>query len=432
MARILCAWELGGDFGHMSKFLPLALLLRERGHEVSFVLRDLSNAESVLGRQGFPLLQAPIWLPKVQGLPKTPLNYTEILLPFGFLHKPGLMGIIKGWRELYRLVKPDMILADHSPTALLASRGLPLKRALFGTGFCSPPRTTPLPNMRPWQKVDVERLATGERNVVQTVNAVLAEFGVPPLKAVADIFDVDEDFLCTFPEVDHYPNRGPARYWNPVFTVEQGQELAWPPGPGKHVFAYVKPQYRDFEKILALLRDLKGAAVVFAPGISKALFQKYQSPKLTITAQPVKLAGILSACDLAICHAGHGTVAAALLAGVPLLLLPTQLEQYLTSLRVVQMGAGLLMKQRPPDEPPAPKGQGIAAAAPKAQGPTPPVPSKAPEPDFRAVLIRLLSKPAFAKQAKAFAARHADFNQAAQCDAMARRIEELAESRPAT
>jgi UDP:flavonoid glycosyltransferase YjiC (YdhE family) len=151
---------------------------------------------------------------------------------------------------------------------------------------------------------------------------------------------------------------------------------------------------------------VKGAVLVFSPGLPKSMVRKYRSPRMVITAQPVKLAGILPGCDLVICHAGHGTVAASLLAGVPLLLLPTQqqLEQHLTASRVVQMGAGLLAMLPPRKDPPA----------------HPP-----PEPDYRTPLIRLLSRPAFAEHAKAFAAAHADFDQATQCDAMVRRIEEI-------
>jgi UDP:flavonoid glycosyltransferase YjiC (YdhE family) len=426
MSRILCVWELGADFGHMSRFLPLALKLRERGHEVVFALKDLSNAEAILGRHGFTLLQAPIWTAPVPGLPKPPLSYTEILFRFGFLNKSGLTGMLKGWRELYALVKPDLMLADHSPTALLASRGLPFKRCLIGTGFFSPPRVSPFPNMRTWLKIPPERLPDGEKNVLQTANAVLAGFGVKPMNALFDMFDVDEDFLCTFPELDHYADRGPARYWSPVFAKDHGQDLKWPePRQGKRVFAYLKPRYRDYEKILGLLRQVKGTVLVFSPGMSKAMTQKYQSPRMIISTQPIKLSGITAGCDLAICHAGPGTCAAMLLAGVPLLLLPTQLEQYMAARRVLQLGAGLMVTERPPDDP---KGQAPAAA--KGQEPAAakgqePAALKPKEPDYRMLLTRLLGRPAFAERAKAFAARHADFDQSKQCESMAQRIEEL-------
>jgi UDP:flavonoid glycosyltransferase YjiC (YdhE family) len=411
MSRILYVWELGAGFGHLGTFLPLALKLRERGHEVRFAIRDLPGAETVFGRHGFPLLQSPIWLAKVAGLPRMPFNYTELIFQFGFLNKPGLTGMVKAWRELYGLVKPDLVLADHSPTALLAARGIPFKRALIGIGYCSPPRTTPFPNMRPWLTVPPERLADGERIVLQITNSVLADFGVKPMNALCDLLDVDEDFLCTFPELDHYPDRGPARYWGPAFTTDHGQEWAWPETQGKRVFAYLLAQYRDFEKILGVLRQVKGAVLVVAPGISKAMARKYQSPRMTITAQPVKLSGILPGCDLAICH-GPGTSAAMLLAGVPLLLLPVHVEQYLSAARVVGLGAGLMVTQGLPGLPTAPEG-----GAPVAQKPR--------EPDYRMLLTRMLSRPVFARQARAFAARHADFDQAAQCEAMARRIEEI-------
>jgi hypothetical protein len=275
--------------------------------------------------------------------------------------------------------------------------------------------------MRPWLTVPPERLATGERDVLQTANSVLTGFGVKPMHAVADLFDADEDFLCTFPELDHYPDRGPARYWGPAFAKDHGQELTWPETPGKRVFAYMRPQYRDFEKILGLLRQVKGTVLLFSPGISKAMVQKYRSPRLTIMTQPAKLAAILPGCDLVICHAGHGTLAASLLAGVPLMLLPEQkLEQYMAGRRVVQLGAGLMVTLKPADEPSAPQGQGAGTPEDKGQAA-----KKARRPAHRETLLRLLSQPIFARQARAFAARHADFDQAAQCDAMARRIEEI-------
>ena len=45
MSGILCVWELGAGYGHLGRLLPVALQLRERGHEVVFALRDLTHAE---------------------------------------------------------------------------------------------------------------------------------------------------------------------------------------------------------------------------------------------------------------------------------------------------------------------------------------------------------------------------------------------------
>src|SRR5438445_13046775 len=122
MSRILYAWELGTGYGHLGSVLPLAVRLRARGHEVVFARRDLTPPERFLGRRGFALLQAPVWLSERRGL-DLPVSYAEMLANFGFLDRAGLTGMVKAWRQLYALVQPDLLVIDHAPTALLAVRG---------------------------------------------------------------------------------------------------------------------------------------------------------------------------------------------------------------------------------------------------------------------------------------------------------------------
>jgi len=207
MSRILYVWELGAGYGHVGSVLPLAVELKGRGHEIIFALRDLAHAERFLGRRGFPLLQAPIWITPRRG-PDLPVNYAEMLANFGFLDRLGLTGMVKAWRSLYALVQPDLTVIDHAPTALLAARGTGMRRILVGTGFYSPPRTSPMPSLRPWLNVPPERLLESERQVVATINELSGDLGMKPLDVLADLFDADADFLCTFAELDHYPRAG--------------------------------------------------------------------------------------------------------------------------------------------------------------------------------------------------------------------------------
>ena len=234
MSRVFFAWELGGDLGHIAPFLPVALALRKRGHETLFAVRDLSHTESLLAGHGFNAVQAPLSQQKVGGLPHPPLNYTEIMLRYGFMHKSGLKALVKAWLQLFGYFKADLVVADHSPVALLAARVARLPRAMFGTGFCSPPHAEPLPNMRPWLKLPPERLQKYEPAALRITNAVLAELGAPPLVRLADLFEVDEDFLCTFRELDQYWNadRRPARYWGVAYGTHAGLAAEWPAPEG--------------------------------------------------------------------------------------------------------------------------------------------------------------------------------------------------------
>jgi UDP:flavonoid glycosyltransferase YjiC (YdhE family) len=416
--RIFYAWELGMDLGHLLRFLQPALRLRERGHQVAFAVRDLSNAESTLGRHGFTLMQAPIWIAE-SNLRGATVSYPEIILRYGFLSYPGLKALVKAWRELFRHARPDLVLCDHSPAALLAARIVGLPYAPIGSGFFSPPQVKPLPTMRYWIEGPKERLEQADAVATRTANRVIADFGGPRLESLADLFRGDENFLCTFEELDHYPGRDPARYWGPTYETEQGLEVGWPAGDGPKVFAYLKPRYRDFAKVLDTLAKSGARVVVYAPGISRDQAKKLASDRMRISRDPVRLKSLIPESNLTICHGGPGTVTASLLAGVPLLILPTQLEQYITSRRISEMGSGLFVDLEK-DEGKADKKQGAGRAK---RGGTSKI-------DYSALIRRLLGEKSFGDKARAFAEKYKRFNSARQAELIARRIEELIAARP--
>ena len=393
MSRILYVWELGTGYGHVGSVLPLAVRLKARGHEVVFALRDLTHAERFLGRRGFALLQAPVWLSEKRGL-DLPVSYAEMLANFGFLDRAGLTGMAKAWRQLYTLVQPDLLVIDHAPTALLAARGTGTRRVLFGTGFCSPPRTSPIPSLRPWLNMSPERLLESERQVVATMNELSGDLGTKPLEALADLFEADEDFLCTFAELDHFSRMG-AHYWGPLFASDEGIAPEWPAGSGERIFAYLSPAYHDFEKVVSQLRDLPCRSLIHARGVSAKEILKYQARNVVVSAEPVRMTLASRESDLVICHGGHGTTAASLLAGRPVLVLHRQVEQLLMGQNVVARGLG---KTIHPD-------------------------SK--NPSYKQLARDILSDARFAERAREFAAKYADFDLAQQIDRIVTRCEEI-------
>src|SRR5207248_6193842 len=108
------------------------------------------------------------------------------------------------WRNLIRMVGPDLVIFDFSPTALLACRGLPVRRALIGSGFCCPP---PAEGEEPWAvirpigagAVGDARLRADEEGVLVLLNRVPSRWRQPPLRRLGDLYsEVDENFLTTF------------------------------------------------------------------------------------------------------------------------------------------------------------------------------------------------------------------------------------------
>lgn len=349
MATVVIAWELGGDYGHLARLLPLAQALREQGHQPVFVVRDLLGAESLLQPQGFTALQAPLWLGRLTQLP-SPISYAELLMPVGFLNPRALTGICRAWRQLFQLLKPDLLVLDHAPTALLASRGLGLPRLHFGDGFCMPPSTQPLPQFAWWQAPVGPRLAESEAHVLSQANQVLAALGAPALQTLAQLFDVEAQALCSFDALDPYPPalRAPdTPRLGPVFLLSQGQQPVWPEAPGPRVFAYLKPGYGPLEQVLQALQRVPASILLHLPGAARKTLEQYSQGHLRISTEPLAMGVVSAQCDLALCHGGAGTTALMLLAGKPLALLPMQTEQWMSAHRLQTQGlaAGLLINE---------------------------------------------------------------------------------------
>lgn len=340
MSRILVAWEFGAGLGHTLRLFPLVKELQARGHEVALCLRDFWRCASRLNDYPFPLLQSPLYQANVSGLPDPPLNYSEILHRFGYLDPDGLHSLVRGWMGIYQIFKPDLVIGEAAPTALLAANIGKYHAAAIGSGFFLPPATSPLPNMRPWISVPAARLKNSDAAALATVNYVMHQFGAEPLAQMADIFAVPQFFL-TYPELDHYSRDKPAVYLGDLQS-EGGEEPQWPESKGKKVFVYLYAGYRFNAEILQLLARLPLSAIVYAGALGKIPAVEPAS-NITYVRAPLDIAKVSSHCDFAICHGGHGLVCDMLRAGKPLLLLPGHLEEFLVSANVSKLGAGIML-----------------------------------------------------------------------------------------
>lgn len=399
MAHIHLSWEMGGGLGHAGRLKPLAQALLARGHRVSMSLRDLVHTHRLLADLDVPKLQAPVWLHRAVGLPPTQANLAEILLSCGYLEANAIEGLVQGWRDQFGLLRPDLLVADYAPTALLAARTMGLPSVTLGIGFYMPPQDQALPPLRDWESLPPERMAAAEARVLGTANAVLALHGAPPLARACDLWLGDVPLLCTWPELDHYGRAelpAGARWYGPNFLPQTGEAPRWPAGDGPKVFAYLKTEHPDHGALLQALADAGCRTLCYLPEVAAGKAPPLLSPRIHYAAGPVSLSEAFSDdCALCICHAGEATLVQALLAGVPVLLLPMQTEQFLMARRVAQTGAGInaALLRRPVDWP--------------------------------ALLRRMIiDEPGFAAAAAAFAQRYADFSQAQQIEELVAAFEQ--------
>ena len=344
MAHIHFAWELGGGLGHAGRLKPLAQEAVRRGHRVTMSLRDLVHTNALLHDVEVPRFQAPIWLHSVHGVPSPPASLAEILLTCGYLNADALHGLVIGWQHLLGTLKPDLLVADYAPTAMLAARVLGIRSAAIGIGFFIPPDVSPMPCLRDWESIQPGRLAHADAQMLGSINGVLQRLGGAPLQRAAQALHGDTPLALTWPELDHYGrDQLPAgqRWWGPSMLPTAGAPPAWPAGSGPRVFAYLKSTHPDHVALLNALVQRGCRTVCYLPDVALGARPPVASKLISYATGPVDLALALPDCELCICHAGEATLAQALILGVPVLLLPTQAEQFLIARRVALTGAGI-------------------------------------------------------------------------------------------
>jgi hypothetical protein len=405
-STILFCWELGGGLGHLMQMLPLAEGLAKRGHRVYMALRDLDRAGALYGRAGVSFLQAPA---SHSGAPPSarPVTYAQVLVNCGFGAKTALFARASAWRNLFKLVGPDLLVVDHAPTALLASRGLPNepRRALIGSGFCCPPDEPadegPWAVVRPEDAAAVgrDRLRDVDAQVLARCNWVLGQWRQPALDRIGQLYsEVDENFLTTFPELDHFPRGVEAGYWGPVVSEATSAEPpVWPDAPGPRALVYLK-DVAAAGAVLGALTQARAPTVAYVDGAPADLRQKLEGPTIHISPRPLGLRRAAAECDLAVLGGGHGATAEVLLAGKPVLELPAAREQRMVADAVARLGAGEVALPKRGD-------------------------------DVRGKLHRMLASDGYRRAAERFARRYLAFDPRRQREAMLARCEQILSAR---
>lgn len=386
MKRIVFCTELGGNYGHITGFIPLAERLRACGCELFFILRSTQYAY-LLGA-GAQAIQAP--LPKFLPARKEHLSYAGILSMIGYGTPIILSDYLGAWRNKLAAIKPDLVIADHAPTALLAAHSLGLRSAAIGTGFVIPPSESgffPSFNARTEFQSDSD-----ETTILPVVNKVLSGVGIEPLQYLGQIFSPASRFLCSFPELDHYGVRGDADYWGPLYSDHIGEDYLWPSGAAPKIFAYVTPKITHLHPFLDALAELEGTKLVHIPGGIGEYSQKYTDKGLVISSTPLRMESILPDADLVISQAGAGLSSLCAIYGKRHVMIPTQMEQHMLAQRMASQGLAYAVKKN------------------------------ASQAEFLTALTRAISCPVLSANTKKLASLYVDFDQEEQIAAM---VEEL-------
>ncbi|MCP5056872.1 MAG: glycosyltransferase family 1 protein [bacterium] len=346
MARVLLVWELGAQLAHLRNLERVARILASPENVVAVALRELDDATRCFGDLSVQFYQAPLRHHPSLAPPGEFLCFAHLLAAAGFDDEDSLTTRLSAWRSILDGFRPDLVVCDHSPTALLASRGLPVRRAVLGPGLFVPPPASPW-GVLPGVKVDAartEKIQHDEERVRSVVNAAADALAIPPLRALSDLHDGARSWLCTVPELDPFGPRPDESYYG-VGGVPGAALPPWPSADGPRIFAYLAPFPRRGE-FLASLRDAGVPVLVHGRGIPAPERARVSGETLRFVDPLVDLRGLAEACDLFVSNGSHGSVLQTLRAGVPQLVAPWFREQQYTASAVESLGAGVVVDAR--------------------------------------------------------------------------------------
>lgn len=341
---VLCTWEVGGELGHISRLSAIAKVLEKAGYRVVMALKDLSRAYPFFTGTCITLMQAPVWLPKIT-LQRPIACQADSMLLLGYLEPDPLECQMLAWRALVDAVRPDLLVFDFSPTAMLALRDYAIPKVMVGTGFAEPAPGERLADWRPTHAND-DLVARQEQRVLSVINQVLTRRGETPHVCLADVFQADLTLIGNLRELDFYPQRPATRYCLAA-TPTAGGHMTFAATGRPRMVAYLKPAHPGFAQVLAALAQVEADVIAVCPMAPPGSLEKWQRSNVRFTRDLVNLPMLMTQADLFVGHGNAGTVRESLVAGVPVMVLPIQLEQLLTGKRLQNLGVGCMLEGEP-------------------------------------------------------------------------------------
>lgn len=345
--RVLCVQELGMGLWHTRLLGALGEALTRRGADLVYAVSDPVLARHALGDSA-RVLVAPRHLPPAA----TEFNarsYGDILGATGWADPEVLGALTRSWRTLFELCRPDAVVVDHAPAALLAYGGL-VPIVHVGMGFTLPPvGLEAFPALQ-----DVAASFEPQRLLENALAARQRPLASAPGR-LPEVLRAERAFVTCLPELDPYRSwRSGEVQVGPIPAPE-----ARPEG-GAHQRAVGSAVGREERRFFAYLADddprSEGLlAALSGHGCVGRAWLRGDGPATTGPTpaglerlrRPARIAEALASAGFVVHHGGIGIAQEAAAAGVPQLIVPRHLEQAMNGARLERLGLGVVLGAGP-------------------------------------------------------------------------------------
>ena len=336
-----------GDAGHAFPAIGLARTLAARGHEVWVETwerwGDAVEAEGLRFTAAEEYMTFP---PPPPGSAEEPSAGDAAALLLPWLEEQRFDAVVSDI-----LTQAPALAAERAGVrwATLIPHVYPVHEAglpFFGFG-AMPARTRA---GRAFWRTALPVLVGGLEQGREHLNLSRATVGLPPTERLHGGISPELALVGTFPQLE-YPRRWPAqvRVIGPVGFELPYPDVELPEGDAPLVLVAPStaqdPELRLLRAALDALAD-EPVRVIATTNRHQPVEPLPAPPANTVLVDWLSYSQVMAAADVVICHGGHGTVARALGAGVPVLCCPAAGDMVENGTRVQWAGAGLALPWR--------------------------------------------------------------------------------------
>lgn len=332
-----CLVATFGDPGHVFPAISLSRALKAAGHEV--ILETWPQWEDAVTGAGIGFRSADryqVFPPPADG-------------------DPGAGRAALALMPLLEEFRPDVVVNDILTVApALAAEAFGARWAtlvphiypvtesgmpLFSIG-AQPPRTAV--GREFWRRMDrlVERGLERGRN---DLNAQRALAGLPPTDRQHGGTSPDLALVATYPQLE-YPRKWPAgvHVTGPMHFELAHPAIELPPGEDPLILVAPSTSQDPHNRLVrSALQGFAGKPVRIVATTNRVHPSRpIEVPENAVLVEWLSYSQILPLASLVVCHGGHGTVARALGAGVPVLACPAAGDMNETAMRITRAGVG--------------------------------------------------------------------------------------------
>ena len=333
MARILIGWELGANTGHIVKIAGIAAELVARGHEPVLA----APAHRAPRRPAMQVWQAPLWPTQLATLSRSARDHAgdDGRHPGGarpWRHGGDARADRRVGRASSRRCAPDLVVAEFAPGLMMAAQGrVPL--LALGTGFSLPP-----PHLPYFASLTGKPAVEDEGRLLDGLNAALARQRPAAARPA--------DRACSRPiarsppcSANSIPIASGGRSEHGAPSVMPAPALAT--GGGDELFVYMNGLTRWPDGFWQGMVDARLKVRVYDPRLRDADAAVLTKARADHRARGrCRSTRIVARSRAVLSHGGLGMACSSLLAGLPMLFVPFDIEKRMVAASVVELGLG--------------------------------------------------------------------------------------------